>query len=228
MILFFDIDDTLLDSEAAHYAAISKIIFDYSLNIIPDQVFREWLQITDMYLKLYFRNEITANQQRIIRIKKLWEIAGQQIADEDALVAYKNYHQYFKESCFLFPETIPTLEKLKNYKMGIISNGPVADQNYKLERNGLIHYFDPIIISEGVGISKPQKEIFELAAKQANEPLNECIFVGDSYELDYLGGADAGMKTILIDRTGSQTNLNCRSIRSLNEISDQLKLMVEN
>lgn len=222
MILFFDIDDTLLNSEAAHKTALSKIISDHSLNIITDQVFDDWLAITDKYLKLYFKNEITATQQRITRIKKLWEIAGVQISDEEALLVYHNYHQYFKEACFLFTETIPALEKLKHYKLGIITNGPVIDQRYKLERNGLIDYFNPIIISEGVGISKPQKEIFEVAAEQANEALADCIFIGDSYELDYLGGSNAGMKTLLIDRKGVHAELNCNSIKSLHEIADWL------
>ena len=219
MVLFFDIDDTLLDSESAHYLALTKIISDYSLDTTPRQVFSEWLRITDKYLKQYFRNKISANQQRIKRIRELWRIATCTIDDNTALEVYENYHRFFVESCLLFPETIPTLEKLNDHKLGIISNGPVIDQRHKLEKNGLLHYFNPIIISEGVGYSKPQKEIFEIAAQQAGQAITDCIFVGDSYELDYLGGNDAGMKTILIDRKGSHTELNCRSIQSLGEIS---------
>lgn len=225
MVLFFDIDDTLLDSESAHFSALTKIISDYSLNTTAEQIFSEWLRITDKYLKQYFRNEISASQQRIKRIRELLEIATCTIDDDTALEVYKNYHRFFVESCLLFSETIPTLEKLNDYKLGIISNGPVIDQRHKLEKNGLLHYFNPIIISEGVGYSKPQKEIFEIAAKQAGQAITDCIFVGDSYELDYLGGNDAGMTTILIDRKGSHAELNSRSIKSLSEMSKYLQLI---
>lgn len=112
-MIFFDIDDTLVNSEAAHQIVLQKIFADHSFKINPDPIFNKWIDIT---------------------------------------------------------------------------NGPVDDQINKLRSNHLIRIFDPIIISEEVGFSKPQKEIFDIAAERSNQLLSECIFIGDSYELDDLGG----------------------------------------
>lgn len=223
-MIFFDLDDTLFDSELAHKTAIKKIISNYSLKVDPAQVIPEWLRITDKYLKQFFDKKITTIQQRAIRIKELWALAGQQIADDQALRVYAEFHQNFLQSCSPFPETIPFLEKIKNHKLGIITNGPVIDQMNKLKNNGLIHYFDPIIISEEVGFAKPHKEIFNVASKRSDERISECIHVGDSFELDYLGATNAGMKAIWLDRKNSQNNPDSNPVHSLHELNTRLNL----
>lgn len=42
-MIFFDLDDTLLYSESAHKVAVKKIFDDYSLDVVPEEVFSEWL-----------------------------------------------------------------------------------------------------------------------------------------------------------------------------------------
>jgi len=44
---FFDLDDTLLDSESAHKVALEIIVDDYSLVVVPDEIFQEWIVLTD-------------------------------------------------------------------------------------------------------------------------------------------------------------------------------------
>ncbi len=217
MILFFDIDDTLVDSKSAHRIALNKTRSEYSLAINPEDIFARWIDITSRYLKLYFQNKITLTAQRTGRIKELWEMAGLQITDDEAFQVYENYHRFFLQSCKAFPETIPVLEKLKDFRLGIITNGTVADQTRKLVCNGLIHYFDPVIISEGVGFSKPRKEIFQIAAERSGHHLSECIFIGDSYELDYQGGLNAGMRTVWLNRNEERKNSEEVSVSSLSE-----------
>lgn len=46
-MIFFDLDDTLLDSESAHKVAVKKIFDDYSLDVVPDEIFQEWIVLTD-------------------------------------------------------------------------------------------------------------------------------------------------------------------------------------
>lgn len=217
-MIFFDIDDTLVDSKLAHKIAVKNILADYSLKVNPDDIFQEWIDITNRYLKLYFENKITLKQQRISRIKEFWIFTGHKINDKEAHLIYEKYQQHFLQSCLAFPDTVPTLEKLKDFKLGIITNGTSSDQIEKLRNNQLIHFFSPIIISEEVGFSKPQKEIFDLAAKRTNQLLSECIFIGDSYELDYQGGRMAGMKAVWLDRNKTKSDFQCEKIHSLVEL----------
>jgi putative hydrolase of the HAD superfamily len=75
-----------------------------------------------------------------------------------------------------------------------------------------------VIISEKVGYSKPEKEIFTFAAQQVCVALSDCIYVGDSFETDYTGSINAGMKGIWLDRKNSKLNLKCEKIKSLVEL----------
>ena len=217
MIIFFDIDDTLLDSKSAHRAALTQMCQEFMLSTFSEALFLKWQEINDTYLNLYFTNSLSLPEQRILRVKKFAEYVGQQITDAECLEIYTHYHRHFLNHCTLFPDTIRTLLKLNKHKLGIITNGPVSDQTNKLRHNGIFHYFNPIVISEEVGFAKPRKEIFETASRQSRSPITACIFVGDSYELDYLGSTKAGMKSLWLDRNNSPIQ-NVEKITSLDEL----------
>ena len=104
--------------------------------------------------------------------------------------------------------------------MGIVSNIPSeARSRQELERIGLIQFFPVLVASGAVGVSKPQKEIFQLAAKRVNEVPNEILFVGDDLERDYYGAMHAGMRAVLIDRRGAmKANTNVCRLSSLEEL----------
>lgn len=46
--------------------------------------------------------------------------------------------------------------------MGIITNGFTELQSIRLERTGMTDYFDHVIISEEVGVAKPDAEILNM------------------------------------------------------------------
>ncbi len=218
MVIFFDIDDTLIDSKSAHWIALEEVCREFSLQPEVNQIFAEWRLISDKYLKLYFHNKLTINEQRILRIKDLWQYAGKQISDMEATIVHKKYHTLFLQHCVPFPDTLPTLKKLEKFRLGIITNGPISDQTRKLENNGLAQFFNPVIISEEVGYWKPQKEIFEFAAQRAQHLISECVFIGDSYDLDYLGGTRAGMKCVWLNKDRSSLIQNIEKIAKLGEL----------
>lgn len=219
IIIFFDLDDTLVNSEAAHIKAIGEVWQNYSQeNTFPEHIGQHWITITDKYLKLYFENQFSLEEQRIRRIIDLWEVYGRKITPEEAKIVYNYYHEHFLNSCHCFSDTIPALEKLKHFPLGIISNGSYGDQIYKLERNNLLHYFEVIVISEKAGFSKPDQEIFRIACDQSNSKPSDCIYVGNSIELDYQGSLNSGMKAIWLDRNGTDISFEAKRIQSLIEL----------
>lgn len=221
MTIFFDLDDTLIDSEAAHIWAIGKIWQDFFRgNTIPEHLSHQWITLTDKYLKLYFENQLSLEEQRIRRIIDLWEVYGIKITPEEAQTIYSQYHEHFLNSCLCFPDAITTLEKLKHFSLGIISNGSYVDQIHKLKLNNLLHYFEVIVISEKAGVSKPDKDIFRMACQQANSVLSDCIYIGNSYELDYLGSLNSGMKAIWLDRNSQDISSDAERILSLDELAN--------
>jgi len=221
VVIFFDIDDTLIDSESAHTESIRSI---WEINGFPplsEQSVQEWSTINNKYFELYFENKITLEQQRTYRIIEFWKSHGKNISEEEAYELYQHYHYIFLNSCRVFSDTIDTLDELKDFKLAIISNGTPSDQFFKLELNNIAHFFDPIIISEEIGISKPSKEIFLCASQKVQKSPSDCIHVGDSYKIDYEGSLNAGMSGILLDRKLAFKDLNYKII-SLKELKNKL------
>ena len=75
-----------------------------------------------------------------------------------------------------------------------MTNGLGDVQRARIERLGLERYFDAIVISGEVGVSKPDPAIFELAfADLGFPPLDTVVMVGDSLSSDMRGAANAGI-----------------------------------
>jgi len=78
----------------------------------------------------------------------------------------------------------------------VVTNGTVAQQEAKLRRTGLDKLVAGWTISEGAGVRKPDRRIFETAAAAAGIPLSRTGWmVGDSSESDVGGGHGAGLRT---------------------------------
>jgi putative hydrolase of the HAD superfamily len=78
----------------------------------------------------------------------------------------------------------------------IVTNGTVKQQEAKLRRTGLDRLVAGWVVSEGAGVRKPDRRIFELAATAAGLPLSGAGWmVGDNSELDVGGGVGAGLRT---------------------------------
>ncbi|VVB74330.1 Haloacid dehalogenase-like hydrolase [uncultured archaeon] len=83
---------------------------------------------------------------------------------------------------------------MKNYEVGLISN--LWDFHAELnKKRKVFDGFNPCILSTAVGMHKPQKEIFELAIKQAKVNGEECVFIDDRNEYFFIAQS-LGMKTI--------------------------------
>jgi len=127
------------------------------------------------------------------------------------------------ESWVEYPDARPLLDKLKQrgFALGIISNATELARRV-LDNLDLTRYFDAIIISDEVGVRKPDERIFLLAAKKAESLPNRVLFVGDKLAVDVLGAKRAGMNAMLIDRAGIYSDVDCLRVRSLDDLSKYL------
>lgn len=114
----------------------------------------------------------------------------------------RNYIQDFWNDnfpyCFSINQnTINIINEIKTYvKIAIITNGSTQRQKDKIANTNLNSYFDTIIISEEVGLNKPDKRIFELALNRLNVQPEATLFVGDDIKKDIDGCQNASIKGI--------------------------------
>lgn len=77
--------------------------------------------------------------------------------------------------------------------LGIVSNVITrARVPWELERFGVSHFFDPVVLSSEFGYRKPDPAIFHRALVLAGMPARECWYVGDTRSRDMLGAHRAG------------------------------------
>lgn len=91
-------------------------------------------------------------------------------------------------------ETLAYLQE-RGYRLGIIANqSPGAAK--RLDRWGLLKYFDRIASSAELGVSKPDRKIFETALAMAACRPEEAAMVGDRLDNDIIPARAIGMKTV--------------------------------
>lgn len=114
----------------------------------------------------------------------------------------------------LFYDARPALRaaKKRGYKVGILSNWEPWLMRMIGELD-LTPLLDFVIVSGEVGVEKPDRRIFELAAAKAEVAPSEIVHVGDSVHHDVIGAADAGMMPVLLDRHGRHPEAEAKFLR---------------
>jgi putative hydrolase of the HAD superfamily len=87
--------------------------------------------------------------------------------------------------------------------LGVVSNNVLSEQLEKLELLGMRESFDALAISEEVGATKPDPEIFRVALERIGCHAREVVMIGDSWSSDIEGAANAGIRSIWLNRTGA-------------------------
>ena len=184
--ILFDLDSTLIDNVEAFRRILPSVSKKYPILIGHE----------GLLFRIYFN---LSNGERIFE-EICWEIHW-----EDA-PRYSDFLEYFWDlyihASVCFPWTVPTLEWLKNhgYRLGLITNGDPLSQNVKIDSAGIRDYFDTVLVSRSVGVSKPNPKIYELAMEILGAEKATTLFVGDNPKTDILGANNTGIDSFLISQ----------------------------
>ena len=105
-----------------------------------------------------------------------------------------------------YDDTLPTLKSLREagVRTCLLSNAGVPVRTV-LEREGMVGWFDDIVLSYEVGCVKPDRRIFEEALHRLELTAPEVLMVGDNANDD--GGAThLGMRTLILPRTAGRVH----------------------
>lgn len=200
MFLFFDLDATLLDHDAAARAGATRFFETYRTHFQMELA--DFLARWEAAAEKYFQTgeagrEANHTQSRRGRMRDLF---SERLSNEEADRRFKAYLETYESHWRLFEDSLPCLEKLRGFPLGLITNGTGKQQRSKIQKMGLAPYLSHVIISREVDCAKPDKAIFELAASQAGVEMRDCVYVGDRLRTDAQAAREAGMKGIWLDR----------------------------
>jgi HAD superfamily hydrolase (TIGR01549 family) len=92
------------------------------------------------------------------------------------------------------------LESLsERFSIVAVTNNPVLPARKTLEAIGVSPYFPDLIGLDTTGVSKPHEKPFLAAVQAGGAKIEECLSVGDRYDIDIALPLEMGMGGILVD-----------------------------
>jgi HAD superfamily hydrolase (TIGR01549 family) len=137
----------------------------------------------------------------------------------DALMAALDREIHRASVGELYPETRATLRALaeRRVPLGVISNHNDALPGI-LAYHEIGRFFRTVTYSQEAGAEKPDRRVFDLALQRAECRPEEAVFVGDSWEADYVGASRLGIRAIWLNRRGLSPPAPCETVRDLGEV----------
>jgi len=199
--VLFDAFGTLLDARGLHETATAHILAELGLEgLNPAELHREW---DGEALALIpdgppFPSMLDLFREGLVRClaKRGFSLGGGELDRAmDILVTT------FREGTKSFEGAHEIVSFCRELGLGtaLVSNADAGLLRYLLTETGLESVLDVIIISDEVGLMKPDARIFELALSRLGVRAQEAIMVGDS-ELDIEGARRAGVRAALVVR----------------------------
>jgi putative hydrolase of the HAD superfamily len=202
--VLFDLDDTLLDDGAAQRVYIEQLYHAHE-QTLPQSSAADfgaaWRAAIARHFARFAAGEISAIEQRRARVRDVFARPDMPEVQVDAFIEI--FLSLYASAWCLFADVLPSLDALRRFPLGVITNGIHAQQVDKLRRTGILDRFRVVLVSEAVGHAKPAPQIFAQACAQLGCTPNDCIFVGDDWGNDVEGARAAGMTPIWLNRHGA-------------------------
>ncbi len=148
--------------------------------------------------------EVAAPERLRLLIGRL-ELEVSMLAPEAIPVLLSTHMRELSKAVVFPPHHARLLDQLgRRHRLAVVSNfdyTPTA--RGILEREGIVHLFETVVVSDEVGWRKPQPVIFETALRRLGVSAGEAVYVGDRADLDVAGAQGVGMDAVWINRDAS-------------------------
>ncbi len=189
--LIFDLDDTLLDFTLSEENSLNKLHAAFFSEFTLSHFKKTYHEINQNLWSLVPLQKIAPSELKIKRFDLLLSLL--KLPHSSCRVA-EHYEEALGKEVFWMPDAEEAILKFKqSHSIGIVTNGLTSVQEAKYKASGLENICKSFIISEKVGLSKPNKAIFDLALEELQVKPHEALMVGDSLESDFVGAINASL-----------------------------------
>ena len=220
--IIFDADDTLIDHKACEEQALINVFKGLKQEYKEEyqNIFRPLdRNLWDSVAK--GTNVVSKEEIPEYRFKKFFDEIDLKVTD------YQKANILFQEGLANSTAVIQNAKEIvkylsyKQYSLYIVTNGLVKLQKPRIINSEIAEYISDIIISEAVGVAKPNPEIFNILLNKINIKPEEAVMIGDSLEKDIKGAIDAGIYAIWYNPDNKS---NCMNIQPDYQIENLLEL----
>ena len=168
--IFFDLGSTLINETEVYAQRFAETVCgsDVSVSAFRDTAVRFWAQGLDGY----------PQAAAYYGLKK---------------APWRSEYEYLFDGCAAVLEALKTY----GYRLGVIAN-QVPGTADRLEKWGILHFFDVLAPSAELGVEKPDPAIFLWALGKAGCKPENAVMIGDRIDNDILPAKALGMKTVRV------------------------------
>jgi len=198
--LIFDADGTLFDFRLGETTALKQTTRKHGIEYSP--------HLHDVYnaisLELWRQfelGEIDLKQLRIVRFERLFSEFGIAIEPDPFNL---DFMEALGQQTQLLPGAESTVRRLSSgFRLLLATNGIAVVQRPRFARSSIRRYFEDVVISDEIGVAKPQVGFMEAAfSRMGDPPKSEVLMIGDSLTSDIAGGTDFGIDTCWFNPDG--------------------------
>lgn len=206
---------------------ISAVIFDLDGVIVSTDEFhyQAWKQISDQE-KIYFDREINERLRGVSRMESLEIIlshSDKNYSENDKQLLAQQKNRVYSELLNklspndILPGVINLLLSIKAKDIKIAIGSSSKNTPFILEQIGLASSFDAIADGNGITNSKPDPEVFLLAAEKLGVPPEECVVIEDA-QAGIDAAISAGMMAVGVGTAAYcvNTHLKLKDLSNLN------------
>jgi HAD superfamily hydrolase (TIGR01549 family) len=232
--VFFDLDDTLFDHTFSVRAGLASLAGPFPAFARQPLERLEELYATELEAQhpRVLAGQLTAEDARLARFRILGRACGASDDDTGVQRIADTYRAAYLAARRAVPGALELLRALRartpRICLGIITNNVVDEQLEKLRVLELRHVIDVLVISEEVGVTKPDPAIFHTALARARCDAAQAVMVGDSWTSDVLGAHAAGLRAVWLNRTARPCPRpeTCATLTSLQPVDEAVARII--
>jgi YjjG family noncanonical pyrimidine nucleotidase len=190
--VFFDADDTLFDYPAAERAALLACRDKFAIAIEAGPFIAAYRRHNHDVWREFERGE---TDQATLRVERFRRLAAELAISGLPLERVSSFYlDTLAAQSQLLPGALDLVRGLAGeYPLALVTNGIASVQNKRFAASPITPYFKAIVISEEVGIAKPDPRIFRPALEKLGVAAADVLYVGDSVTSDMAAARNAGM-----------------------------------
>jgi putative hydrolase of the HAD superfamily len=195
--VLFDLDDTLFDHRTSARAALTEVHRRHA-PVVAFAAFEaeHTHHLEDLHLEV-LAGRLSIDDARRERFRRVFAAVGVGV-DEVAVDRIASaYRAGYVSARRVVDGAAALLAAVKpRARVAIVSNNLLDEQREKLHFCGLTPLVDELVVSEEVGISKPDRGIFDEALRRLGVSAADAVMFGDSWAADVVGAARAGIRAV--------------------------------
>lgn len=202
-VVLFDLDDTLFDHDRACRSGIAYLRrrdARWSTRS-TEELHAQYSRQLEMIHPRVVAGVLSSEDARLLRFHRLARWCGFELDDVEAARFSQEYRVRYLRARRSVPGARAVLDHLQGRAtVGVVTNNQVAEQHDKIRTIGIGGRIDFLVISEDVGVSKPDPRIFRIALARGKARPREAVMIGDSWGSDVRGALGAGIRPIWFNR----------------------------